>query len=432
MLKPQRKYTFVLIALAYLSFISLGLPDGLNGVAWPSVRSHFGLPINALGSLLILFTAGYLASSFWSGRILARISLGSLLALSCFATAASLIGYALAPAWWVMVSFGAVAGLGAGAIDAGLNTFAATRFSPRMVNWLHACYGVGAASGPLVMTGVLAANHPWQRGYVLVGVWQLLLAACFCLTRRSWATGIDSNQRDSISVPRAASLSTLRLPVMWLSIAIFFLYTGIEAAAGIWAYTLFTESRGVPIVTAGFWVSVYWSGLTVGRVLAGVVVGVIPPDRLLRFCVLGLGLGAALIWSNQTGSLSFLGLGLMGLAAAPVFPSLIATTPARLGSAHTGNAVGFQIAAAAIGQSLIPALTGLLAGRLGLEIVGLTLFGGAVMLAVLVQGMSSATAAKRNPSLNRSRSATHSRPQRFRNHSCEVDQENMPKEHTQG
>ncbi len=162
MLKPQRKYTFVLIALAYLSFISLGLPDRLNGVAWPSVRSHFGLPINALGSLLILFTAGYLASSFWSGRILARISLGSLLALSCFATAASLIGYALAPAWWVMVSFGAVAG--SGAIDAGLNTFAATPFSPRMVNWLHACYGVGAASGPLVMTGVLAANHPWQRG----------------------------------------------------------------------------------------------------------------------------------------------------------------------------------------------------------------------------------------------------------------------------
>ena len=111
-------------------------------------------------------------------RLLALMSLGSLLALSCLATAVSLIGYALAPAWWVMVALGVLAGLGAGAIDVGLNTFAATQFSARMVNWLHACYGVGAASGPVIMTSVLAADHPWQRGYAIVGVWQLLLAIC--------------------------------------------------------------------------------------------------------------------------------------------------------------------------------------------------------------------------------------------------------------
>src|ERR1041385_7835888 len=166
----KHKSSFLLIALAWLSFISLGLPDGLNGVAWPSIRADFHLPLDALGALLMMFTVDYLASSFSSGPLLARISVGTLLALSCLATAVSLIGYALAPAWWVMVALGMLAGLGAGAIDAGLNTFAATQFSARMVNWLHACYGVGAAGGPAIMTSVLAANHPWQQGYAVVGV----------------------------------------------------------------------------------------------------------------------------------------------------------------------------------------------------------------------------------------------------------------------
>ena len=177
---------------------------------------------------------------------------------------------------------------------------------------------------------------------------------------------------------------------MWLSIAVFFIYTGVEAAAGIWAYSLFTESRAVTMVTAGTWVSVYWGALTVGRLLAGFAVGFVSANRLLRFCVAGVALGAALIWVNVAG-LSFLGLGLMGLASAPVFPSLIATTPARLGSAHTSNGVGFQIAAAVLGQSLLPAFVGVLAGKLGLEIVGPALFVAAVMLFALVQGLTSAS-----------------------------------------
>lgn len=128
------------------------MPDGLNGVAWPSIRSYFNLPVDALGSLLVMFTIGYLVSSFSGGRLLSFMSVGTLLALSCLTTAVSLIGYALAAAWPVMVTLGVLGGLGAGAIDAGLNTFAATQFSARMVNWLHACYGVGAASGPVIMT----------------------------------------------------------------------------------------------------------------------------------------------------------------------------------------------------------------------------------------------------------------------------------------
>src|SRR5215471_17598683 len=177
-----------LIVLAYVGFVSLGLPDGLLGVAWPSMRASFHVPLDALGTLLVTFTTGYLLSSCSSGYLLARLSVGALLALSCLATATSLLGYALAPWWWMLVVLGALSGLGAGAIDAGVNTYVATHYSPRMINWLHACYGLGATSGPVIMTSVLAGQHSWQWGYGIVGLGQLGLAVAFGLTRTWWPT----------------------------------------------------------------------------------------------------------------------------------------------------------------------------------------------------------------------------------------------------
>jgi len=390
-----------LVALAYLSFVGLGLPDGLKGVAWPSIRTYFHLPLDALGWLLVMLTAGRLVSSFNSGRLLALMSIGTLLTLSCLAMAVSLIGYALAPAWWVMVALGSVGGFGAGAIDAGLNTFAATQFSARMVNWLHACYGIGAATGPAIMTSVLAGHHPWQLGYLIVGGWQLMLTLCFSLTRKQWATttgAANSGLRGStsIAVARVPNLRTLELPVVRLSLAVFFVYTGIEASAGIWAYTLLTESRAVPVMAAGIWVSVYWGSLTVGRMLSGLVVEHIPIRTLLRVCLVGIALGATLIWLGGASFLSVTGLGLMGLASAPVFPSLISATPLRLGEEHVANGVGFQVAAAVLGASLLPSLIGVLAGAIGLEVIGPALLVAACLLLGLFEVLSSVS-----PAVNR-------------------------------
>lgn len=388
--------TPVLVGLAFLSFVSLGLPDGLNGVAWPSIRAYFNLPLDALGALLVMFTIGYLVSSVSSGRLLSLMSVGSLLALSCLVTAASLIGYALTPVWWVMVALGTLSGLGAGAIDAGLNTFAATQFSTRMVNWLHACYGVGAATGPLIMTSVLSAHHPWQRGYAIVGVGQLMLAICFAITRKLWPQASAEPEQSSVAVSRAANFITLKLPAVWLSIAVFFVYTGIEAAAGTWAYSLFTEARAVPMTTAGMWVSIYWGALSVGRLLSGVVVGFVSPNGLLRLCIAGIAVGATMIWLGGASFVSFAGLGLMGLASAPVFPSMIAATPMRLGPAHTANGVGFQIAAAVLGQSLMPALVGVLADKFSLEIVAPALLGAGLVLLVLYQALMTTNASPKS------------------------------------
>jgi fucose permease len=387
----KHRMSLLLFVLAYAGFISIGLPDGLIGVAWPSIRATFKLPVDALGALLVTFTAGYLISSFSSGRLLSLFGVGAMLALSCLATATSLIGYALAPVWPMVVAFGALGGLGAGAIDAGLNTFAATRFSARTVNWLHACYGVGTTGGPLIMTGVMGAGLAWRWGYAAVGLGQLALAVCFALTRRLWADGRGTREQvTSSSAPAASVGSTLRLPLVWLSVAVFFIYSGVEAAAGAWAYSLFTESRGVSMGVAGTWVSVYWGAFTAGRIISGLAADFARRSRLLRFCIIGVALGAMLLWLNLTNLLSFAGLALMGISSAPIFPTLIASTPGRLGAIYTANGVGFQIAAASLGLSLLPTFVGLMANRFGLEIIGPLLFTSAILLLILFEILTAA------------------------------------------
>jgi fucose permease len=377
----------VLLLLAYVGFVSLGLPDGLLGVASPSMRASFGLAPEDIGELLVSFTAGYLLSSFNGGSLVSRLGVGTLLALSALATSVSLLGYALTSSWRAMLGFAVLSGLGAGTIDAGLNTWVATHFTARTVNWLHGFYGVGAAAGPLVMTAVLASGRPWRAGYAIVGLGQLALAATFAATRRRWEamqvlrTTADGAAPDPAVAARPTE--TLRLPATWLGIAVFFLYTGTEATAGVWAYSVLTQARGVDTETAGLWVSLFWTGLTVGRFAFGAVADHVPVLALLRASMVAVAVGAALFTMGGGGITASVGLVASGFGMAPIFPSLIATTPARLGARHTGNAVGFQVGAAILGAALLPSLTGLLVGDFGLEVVGPSMLAAALALLAL-------------------------------------------------
>jgi fucose permease len=364
---PVSRRRLALVALSFLGFASIGLPDGVLGVAWPSIRATFALPLDALGALLVSTTAGYVASSFLAGAFLRRMSVGALLALSCVATGATLLGYAVSPLWAVMMALGVIAGLGAGAIDAGINTFAATNFAPRTLHLLHAAYGLGTTAGPALMTSVLMGGHPWQRGYLAIGAIQLAVAAGFAATLRLWP---GPERGAAANAGRVAGLGeTLRLPAAQLGAAAFFLYVGIEASAGAWLYTLLSEGRGASMAAAGSAVTLYWSGLLVGRVGFGFAPNRLRPEALLPPCIAGVGLAAAVL-SLDLGPAPSLGAAAgLGFCAAPIFPALIGATPARLGPAHTANAVGVQVAAAALGQSLLPALAGVLAARLGLELV---------------------------------------------------------------
>ena len=364
---PASRRRAALAALCFLGFASIGMPDGVLGVAWPSIRAGFRLPLDALGALLFSITAGYVASSFLAGAFLRRISVGALLALSCLATGAALIGYAVAPRWAGIVALGVVAGIGAGAIDAGINTFAATHFAPRTLHLLHAAYGVGTSAGPALMTSVLMGGQAWQRGYLAIGAIQLAVAAGFAVTLR---LGPGPGRGAGASAERGARLhETLRQPAAQLGAAAFFLYLGIEASAGAWLYSLLSEGRGMSMAAAGSAVTLYWSGLLVGRIGFGLAPNRLRPEALLPPSIAGVGAAAAVLALDLAPVANLAAAAGLGFLAAPIFPALIGATPARLGPAHTANAVGMQVAAAALGQSLLPALAGVLAARLGLELL---------------------------------------------------------------
>jgi fucose permease len=280
-----------------------------------------------------------------------------------------------------MISFGLLAGVGAGAIDAGLNTYAAKHFDTRVLNWMHACYGLGAFTGPVLMTAVITSGRSWRLAYGLVALCQLVLAVCFGVTRSRWDE--PSERADERSTPTASYCATLRHPATWVGIALFFLYTGVEAGAGIWVYSLFTEARAVPEGTARMCVSVYWGSLAAGRILSGTAAAWLSAYTLLRVSMIGLILGATLVWFRPGDTAAFAGLALMGLSAAPVFPTLISVTPVLVGASHTANVVGFQIGFALLGASLLPSCIGYLANTFGLEVVGPSLFGLSVLLLAL-------------------------------------------------
>lgn len=378
--------------MASLGLLGLGLPDGMLGVAWPSMSGSFGVPISSLGLLLATVTAGYVSVSMGSGRVLRAVSPGALLAAGAAVMGTGLLGLAFAPAWWTALACALAWGAGAGGIDAGLNTYAAIRFSARSTNWMHGFYGVGAATGPAIMTGILVVGGRWQWGFFSVAAALMALAAWFALSRPRWrlgrsghASGSGNTSPESVTPERTSA--TLRLPAVWLGVAAFVLYTGLEMTAGQWTFTLLTEGRGVSTGPAGTWVSVYYVGLTGGRLGLGMLTGVIPAPRLLRLCMAAAVLGAGLFWLDITLWLSVAGIALLGLAFGPIFPSLIATTRPRIGEAHTPNAVGFQIAAASLGAAAGPGVVGVLASAAGLEMISLSLLAGAAGLLALYEAL---------------------------------------------
>ena len=296
--------------------------------------------------------------------------LGRVLWLSSAVSAAALFGYALTPWWLSMLPLSFLAGLGGGAVDAGLNAYGATHFSPRILNWLHAFFGLGTTLGPMIATAVLAGGMSWHWSYGLVGAGQLLLALALFATRGRWGDVPVLQEGAGPPEPTAGASTTLRRPIVWLGMAVFFVYVGLESGLGAWSYSLLTLGRGVPEATAGVVVGLYWGGLTVGRVAFGLVADRVRLVPALRWCILAMVAGTVLFWLDPVRALSFAGLWLIGLAQAPIFASLISLTPARVGPAHADSAIGFQVASGGLGGATLTGLVGVLARGAGLVVVG--------------------------------------------------------------
>lgn len=361
-----------LVILAFVAFIALGLPDGLLGVGWPSIRTGFGIPLDAIGMLLAAAVTGYMTSSFLSGFLLSRVGVGRMLAASCFLTGFALIGYTLVPQWWMMVLLGVFAGLGAGAIDAGLNTYVATHFGEGLMQWLHACWGIGITLGPIIMTIGLTTLNTWRFGYRVVGGFQIALAIGFVLTLAMWNqnhTSADSTAEKKLTDYKTPLGETLRQPQVWLSMILFFLYVGAEGALGTWTYTLLTESRGVDKALAGFFAGSYWFSFTIGRIVAGIIAKRVGINKLVLGGLTGALLGALLLIWNPSEIANVAAVALIGISIAPIFPAMMSGTKTRVGDHYAANTIGMQMASTGLGMAAIPSLMGVLARQFSLEII---------------------------------------------------------------
>jgi fucose permease len=372
--KGYSKYRLIL--LAYVAFIALGMPDGLLGVAWPSMRADFSIPLDSLGMLLFAVVTGYMTSSFLSGALLARTGVGNILAVSCALTGSALVGYTLVPFWWMMVLLSVIAGLGAGAIDAGLNTYVAAHFSESLMQWLHASYGIGVTLGPILMTIALTTFNSWRVGYRVVGGFQAALAICFVLTLPMWSRNepsAGSGEAKHLTDYKTPMGETLRQPQVWLSALLFFMYVGAEVSLGTWTYSLLIESRSINPTVAGLWAGSYWATFTVGRVAAGLYAKRAGVNLLVQGSLVGALLGAALLVWDPSEVANLLAVTLIGFSIAPIFPALISGTSQRVGANLAANTIGMQMTATGLGAAVIPSLLGVLARQFSLEVVPICL-----------------------------------------------------------
>jgi fucose permease len=378
-----------LVAMIFVAFIALGLPDGLLGVGWPSIRAGFGVPLDSLGLLLFVSMTGYLLSGFFSGAIERRLGVGKVLIASCFVTGVGLIGYTLVPEWWMMVSLGFLSGFGAGGIDSNLNAYVAGHYGAGLMQWLHASYGIGVTVGPLLMTYFLTNMGKWRLGYMVVGGFQLLLTLVFILTLSLWPKGSQGSEhataeQTKLDASRPGLLQTLKKGSTWIGLLQFFIYTGCEVTLGIWAFSLLTEGRGVAPGMAGLIAGSFWGFFAIGRILGGLLAYKINMSKLVMVALFMALTGAGLLAWNQSPTFSLIAVSLIGFSYAPIFPGLVTATEARVGKTHLNNAVGMQIAAAGLGGTGIASLVGVLARRFGLNIVPFILVGLIAFLIVIV------------------------------------------------
>jgi fucose permease len=397
----------LLTAVAYVAFISLGLPDAVTGIAWPFIQTSFGLPTGYFGLLLAGLCCGYFTSGVLAGRMMRTLGIGGLLSLSCLLVSLAMAMNSVVVVWWLLIINAMLWGLGSGAIDSGLNAYAADHFPAKHMHWMHACYSLGAALGPIAMSFAIVQLDSWRYGYLIVSSAMALMMLVFMSTRKRWEADSASkaqhleDTRDSLDKSPAAdeplmsTVTALRNPLVWFHIVAFFLYTGFEALVGQWSFTWLTQGRQIDVKSAAFWVSAYFFAIGGGRVLTGIVVSRLGLDRLLRLSMLTALSGTLLMAFSAHPVVSCASLLVIGLGLAAIFPCLMSRTPQRLGRQTAAHAIGFQIAAATLGAATIPGVTGLAIGRLGVESVAVAAVCVAVSLLCVHEWLIFATIVRR-------------------------------------
>lgn len=367
-----------LLLLIYLCFISLGLPDGVLGAAWPAIRADLGQPLAAVGLMTLTMTLCAGLSSLCAAPLTRHWGTGPIVVASGGMTALALLGFAFAPTFGWLLAMAVPLGWGAGAVDASVNHFVAKHYNARHMNWLHGSWGIGASTGPVAMGVVMVQTGQWSAGVMALGLIQLSITAVLWFYLPRWRRPLPQPHaaKNVLAPTRSQALQDIPARAAWLAPLCFMFYVGAEAGTGLWAVSILVQERGFSLVQAGVGLSLYLGAITLGRFGVGLVAHRMHNRQWVRF---GLGLallGAGLFALPLPGHFGLLGLALMGLGCAPIFPSLMHETTERFPAEMARTLVGRQMVFSYAGGSLLPAGLGVLATWVGLSWVmpGVILF----------------------------------------------------------
>ncbi len=378
----------LLLAIIYLSFISLGLPDALLGSAWPVMYGELAVPVSYAGMISMIIAAGTIISSLLSDWLTYKLGTGKVTAISVAMTAAALFGFSTCSAFWMLCLWAIPYGLGAGSVDASLNNYVALHYASRHMSWLHCMWGVGASVGPYIMGFVLSGGGHWTGGYRCIGILQIILTAILFLSLPLWKSRKDAAGEDEKAEAKPLTPGQiLQIPGAKEIMVTFFCYCAVEQTAGLWASSYLALYKGVPGETAASFASMFFIGITVGRALNGFLTMKLSDTQLIRIGqgIILLGIVAMLLPLGEAVSLA--GLILIGLGCAPIYPCIIHSTPAHFGADKSQALIGVQMASAYIGTCLMPPLFGLIAGHVSIVLLPVYLLAILILMAVMHERM---------------------------------------------
>lgn len=375
----------LLLAIIYLAFISLGLPDSLLGAAWPSMYPEFQVPVSYAGIISMVIALGTVISSLMSDRLTKHLGAGLVTAISVAMTALALFGFSFSHSFWVLILWSIPYGLGAGSVDAALNNYVALHYKSRHMSWLHCMWGVGASAGPYIMGFALSHGQNWNGGYRYIGILQVVLTFILFISLPLW----KKEKKDAASESDATSnhILTLReifaIPGAKSVMLMFFCYSAIEQTSGLWASSYLVLHKGVAPETAATFASLFYIGITIGRAISGFITMKLNDTQMIR---LGQGiilLGVLALFLPLGSTISLIGFILIGLGCAPIYPCIIHSTPDHFGADRSQAIIGVQMASAYVGTCLMPPVFGLIANNITVALLPAYLILFLILLSVM-------------------------------------------------
>ena len=361
-----------LLAIIYLSFISLGLPDALLGAAWPNMYPEFQIPVSYAGMISMIIAFGTIISSLQSDRLTKRFGTGKVTAVSVGITALALWGFSISHSFILLCLWAIPYGLGAGSVDASLNNYVALHYSSKHMSWLHCMWGIGATLGPYIMGAVLTGGATWNTGYRIISVLQIALTAVLVFSLPKW-NGQNTSSGETIHAKALSLKEILVTPGAKAVMLCFFCYCAIESTTMLWASSYLHLAKGVDAKTAASFAGMFCIGITIGRGINGFIAMKLKDRQMIRMGQAIILTGIIVMILPFVKTVSLIGFSLIGLGCAPVYPCIIHSTPLHFGAERSQAIIGVQMASAYIGTCLMPPLFGLIANHISIRLLPLYL-----------------------------------------------------------